>query len=241
MASSIYLLKMQLLSQSWVMSARKQTVVMEMAQIVVLLYGSYYLKSRLSTSAPRSDLEFYYSLQAYTSVEPVDARKEMDSVRQHMWYLVPEQFIPRLSDEMLSENEKKKVTDALVALPAPRYFIQGKPNLQPAVAIVTDMPPSLASFVTTRSWLLFQLFWLDTSWLLNEPVTWPLSPAYQELRALTRDLKVFNDCAERVVKDVQEYANITRDAGYINDVILVRIGLRCRPSRLRKADVDDIV
>ena len=52
MASSISLLKLQLLSQSRVMSDREQTVVMKMAQIVALLDRPYYLKSRLSTSAP---------------------------------------------------------------------------------------------------------------------------------------------------------------------------------------------
>ena len=87
----------------------------------------------------------------------------MNSVRQHMWYLVPEPVILCLLDDILSENEMKKVADALVALPTPRYFPPGKPNLQPAVAIVTDILPSLTAFVTVRSWLLFQLFRLDTS------------------------------------------------------------------------------
>ncbi|KAG0719634.1 hypothetical protein GWK47_050101 [Chionoecetes opilio] len=163
-----------------------------------------------------------------------------DSVRRHMWYLVPEQVILCLFDDMVSDKEKK-VADALVALPAPRYFAPGKPNLQPVIRLLTDTRPSLAVFVTERSWLLFKLFRLDTAWLLTEPATWPLSPAYQELRDLTRDMKVVNDSAERAVKDVQEYANMTRDAGHIDDVILVGIDHRCRLSHLRKADLNDII
>ena len=89
--------------------------------------------------------------------------------------------------------------------------------------------------------ILFKLFHLDTAWLLTEPAIWPLSPAYQELRDLTRDMKVVNDSAERAVKDVQEYANMTRYAGNIDDVILVRTDHRCRLSHLRKSDLNDIV
>ena len=241
MASCIYLLKMQLVSTIWAIKAREQTVVEKMAQIVALLYGPYYLKSRLSTSAPRHDLEFYYSLLAYISVEPAAARKGLDSVRRHMWYLVPEQVILCLFDDMVSDKEKKKVADALVALPAPRYFALGKPNFQPVIRLLTDTRPSLAVFVTERSWLLFKLFRLDTAWLLTEPATWPLSPAYQELRDLTRDMKVVNDSAERAVKDVQEYANMTRDAGHIDDVILVGIDHCFRLSHLRKADLNNII
>ncbi len=85
MASSIYILKMQMLSSIWAMTAREQTVVEKMAQIVALLYGPYYLRSRLSTSAPRHDLNFYYSLLAYISVEPAAARKGLESVRWHLW------------------------------------------------------------------------------------------------------------------------------------------------------------
>ena len=44
------------------------------------------------------------------------------------------------------------------------------------------------------------------AWILAEPVTWHLYPAYQELRDLTLNMKVVNDSAEQVVKDVQEYA-----------------------------------
>ena len=53
-------------------------------------------------------------------------------------------------------------------------------------------------------------------------------------------MKVVNDCAERVVKDVQEYANATRDAGHIDDVILVGTDHRCRISNLRKADLNNV-
>ena len=122
------------------------------------------------------------------------------------------------------------VASALVALPAPRYFAPGKPDFRPVIALLTDIRPQLSVFVTERSWLIFKLFGLDTAWLVTQPATWLMSPAYRELRDLTRDMKVVNDCAERAIKDVQEYANMTRDAGHIDDVILVGTDHRCRLS-----------
>ncbi|KAG0692923.1 hypothetical protein GWK47_027709 [Chionoecetes opilio] len=53
---------------------------------------------------------------------PLQQGRGWIDVRRHMWYLVPEQVILCLFDDMVSDKEKKKVADALVALPAPRYF-----------------------------------------------------------------------------------------------------------------------
>ena len=65
MASPLYLLKMQLLSNVWVMTRREKTIVKKMAQIIALLYGPYFLRAQLSTPAPRLDLAFIYALMAY--------------------------------------------------------------------------------------------------------------------------------------------------------------------------------
>ena len=114
MASSIYLMKMQMLSTVWDMTAREQTVVKSMAQIVSLLYGPYFLRSRLSTSAPRHDIEFFYSLKDYLAVQPAAARKGLDSVKRHLWYLVPEQVVLCLFDDDVPAQEKRQVADALM-------------------------------------------------------------------------------------------------------------------------------
>lgn len=234
-------MKMQMLSTMWAMTAREQTVVKSMAQIVSLLYGPYFLRSRLSTSAPRHDIEFFYSLKDYLAVQPAAARKGLDSVKRHLWYLVPEQVVLCLFDDDVPAQEKRQVADALVALPAPRHFAPGKPDFQPVVKKLVDWRPSLSVFVTSRSWLLFKLFRIDTAWLLSEVQAWGNCPSYRQLRELTRDMKVVNDCAEWAVKDVQEYANATRDPGHINDVILVGTDHRCRLSNTRKADLNDIL
>ena len=46
-------------------------------------------------------------------------------------------------------------------------------------------------------------------------------PSYQYLRAFVRDFQVVNDAAERAVKDVVEYAEMTTDLAHRDDIILV--------------------
>ena len=111
-----------------------------------------------------------------------------------MWYLVPEQVILCFFDYEISDMEKKDGADALVALPATRYIFPGKPNFQPLIRLLTNISPSLIALVTERSWHLMKLFRLDMAWVLAEPVMWHLYPAYQELRDLTHNVKVANDC-----------------------------------------------
>lgn len=151
------------------------------------------------------------------------------------------QVVLCLFDDAVDDEEKKQVAESLVALPAPFAFAPGKPDFQPITTLLTETRPPLSVFITERSWLLFRLFRLDTAWLLDEPTTWHQSASYMELRELCRDLKVVNDCAERAVKDVQEFCNMTRDPGHIDDVILVGTDHRCRISDLRKADLMNLL
>ena len=41
------------------------------------------------------------------------------------------------------------------------------------------------------------------------------------MRAWLRNLKVVNDCAERCIKDITEYANVCRDSVHRDNIILV--------------------
>ena len=60
-------------------------------------------------------------------------------------------------------------------------------------------------------------------------------PSYQYLRELIRDLQVVNDAAQRATIDVAEYAEMTRDPVYWDDIILVANGHRGRDAQLRRA------
>ena len=38
---------------------------------------------------------------------------------------------------------------------------------------------------------------------------------------MAKTVKVVNDCAERCIKDITEYANVRKDSAYRNNIILV--------------------
>ena len=50
---------------------------------------------------------------------------------------------------------------------------------------------------------------------------WDSDDEYLNLREILKDLKVVNDPAERCVKDVQEYCNLTMDPSYKENILVV--------------------
>ena len=84
----------------------------------------------------------------------------------------------------------------------------------------------LAAFFTERSCLLFKLVEAGSNWLHQHASTWMQDPSYQYLWDL--ELQVVNDAAQRATIDVAEYAEMTRDPVYWDDIILVANGHRGR-------------
>ena len=62
-------------------------------------------------------------------------------------------------------------------------------------------------------------------------------PSYQYLRNFCKDLQVVNDPAERAVKDVQDFAQMSRGPRDRDNVILVANGHFGRVARFRKGNL----
>ena len=60
-------------------------------------------------------------------------------------------------------------------------------------------------------------------------------PLYIQMQAFLEDMQVVNDCAERAVKDVGEFAHMTRAPGDRDNVILVASDHRGRVPQMKKA------
>ena len=131
--------------------------------------------------------------------------------------MTPELVIFSLFDDSVSETEKKMMTRTFLQTPKPQVFAPGKPG-QPYVLPITRklrrIKPSLSTFISPRSWLLFHLIDADTRWLRDDPSSWPQNPTYIHLQEFCKDILVVNDAAERAVKDVQDFANMTRDVAH---------------------------
>ena len=73
-------------------------------------------------------------------------------------------------------------------------------------------PKPLASLVSVRSYLLFNLLKIeDLTWLEAPVCLWPCFPTYVQARDFVRQLLTVNDGAERGIKLMQELIDRTQD------------------------------
>lgn len=240
MGKSIYLLKIFLMSDVFQLTRREKPRISRLAQFIALLYGKYFLSS-ISSAAPLHDLNFWYDLKEYRRFDAQAADAALISVRRHLWYLSPELVIFSLFDDKVSAYEKKLMANAIVRIPRPQVFAPGKPSqpdFDPIAVNLTQHRPPLASFVSPRSWLFFHLVDGRTQWLNDEPSTWTQNPTYLRLYDMCNDIQVVNDVAERAVKDVQDFATMTRDPAHRDDIIIVANDHRCRITHTRKDNLN---
>ena len=244
MGKSIYLLKIFLLSLVFPLSQQQERKIKKLVGYVIHLYGRYFLSAPLGTAAARHDLAFWYDLIRYEHFEPQLARAVRTSIRRHLWYLTPELVVLCLFDDHLPEEEKQMMAAALRQVNRPARFATGKPgqpNFNPVAAHLGPQRPHLSSFVTERSWLLFALLGVnELDWLDQPPLTWINHPSYQYLHNFCKDLQVVNDPAERAVKDVQDFAQMTRDPADQDNVILVANDHRGRVACFRKGNLNNV-
>ncbi len=243
MGKSLYVLKTFMLSSQFPMSRFEKAGIRRIAQFVALLYGRYFLSASLSVDAPRLDLTFYYDLCEFRRYDQVAANQALTSVRRHLWYLTPELVILSLFDDNIPDIEKIVMAQTLRQIPKPHVFAPGKPGqpaFNPVAAKLTDLPPPFADFITSRSWLFFHLVNADTQWLYDEPSTWHNNPQYRHLRDFCKDMQVVNDAAERGVKDVTDFAKMSRDPAQRDAMIVVANDHRGRVTNLRKGNLNNL-
>ena len=98
-----------------------------------------------------------------------------------------------LFDYHTTLEDKQVMAVTLVNTVRPQAFGTGKPG-QPAfnsiAAKLTEEKPSLAVFITERSWLLFHLLGSDAAWLHEQPAVWSDDEDYENCKRFCCDLMV---------------------------------------------------
>ena len=69
----------------------------------------------------------------------------------------------------------------------------------------------MKDLIGEQSHLLFHLLCVGSNWLRQPVRSWKDSDEYLRVGEFLKNLRVVNDGAERCIKDISEYANITRD------------------------------
>lgn len=155
-------------------------------------------------------------------------------MKLHLWYLAEELVVFALFDEALESHERKAMSDKLVAIPRPVIFKPGKPVF-PTEKMTAN--PKMDDFVGERSWLLFHALNADGRWLSDDVERWELDDEFKFMQNLLFDLKVVNDLAERCVKDVEDFANASKDPEHRDNVILVATDHRGLFKDLKKSSL----
>ena len=158
-----------------------------------------------------------------------------NSIRNHLWYLTSELVVFGLFDTNLTDAERQSMAAMLCSFPRPT-FAPGKPVFD-VQAMSGETAPDLSTFITERSWLLFSILDCEGGWLKDAVPQWETDAEYCLMRTCLQDLKVVNDCAERCVKDITEYANAAKDSAYREDILVVATDHRQVFQDLRKQAV----
>ena len=141
----------------------------------------------------------------------------MDSVMRHLWYLAPDTVVFCLFDPETSDVEKREVARAIAHTPRPATIQLEKPHMP----VLMPANPSLASFVGTDSWKLWQLLGVGHAWLWQPVHQWSRSNDYNVAEQFVQGLTVVNDGAERCVHTITDFAQATGDSIYQEDILLI--------------------
>ena len=103
--------------------------------------------------------------------------------------------------------------------PFPANFHKGKPKLPDNLPKLPRIP-KLKDFIGPQSHLLFHLLRVGSNWLRTPVGKWAEDLEYQRVGEFLKHLAVVNDTAEQCIKDITEYAYITKDGLYMEDLLL---------------------
>ena len=119
-------------------------------------------------------------------------------------------LLEQISTETKVELAKKLVR--IKAKPAKQYQ-KGYPSPVPLPRDKTEgMDVTLCDFVGRESLFMFDVLKFGKRWLKSPPSNWHADTEYKEMQSFVENLRVVNDCAERGVKLIVDYAEIlTKD------------------------------
>ena len=212
MSKVIYLLKLFLLLNMFKMSEDEKIQVVEVSKYILILYVKHWFESPLPTAAARNDLTFMVNVLKYrVMVKPSISFSIMQSCYRHLWYLVPQTVVFALADPGLPDYQKERMAKKLHSLE--RTNIQkGKPEF-PVIDFTGEelKLPDMSAFVSSDSWLVFDLLDLTGSqdWLTIPPSLWSNFQEFRKLKEFSENISVCNDIAERGVSLITSFINKT--------------------------------
>ena len=184
-------------------------------QFFTLIYIPFFLKASFGADSPHTDLDMYAKLFKYRKVDGLLADKALTVLARHGWYLV-EQVVPFafFSNKVDTDTKSHMAAKMLTFLPPEKYSL-GRPTF-PAIKPGTK----LVDLVGSKSHMFFHILGVECNWLAKDPKHWEEDQEYLRAERFVRNVKTVNDCAERGVKMISEYAAILTKDEKVRDWLL---------------------
>lgn len=210
MARNIYSLKMFMFSRQMDYDEETQEKLERINIFLSLFYTTRWLTAGNAADAPLNDLSMIQDVIKYKQIDPEVATVVLNKLERHQWYLTQEivPFTLFSSNEMVTSSLKQQLATKLYTTEKPQSFRMGKPLFP---KIITERT-NLIDLIGPDSTFLFKALNINMEWLQKPVDTWQLYEDFRKAQNFVKSLKVVNDCAERGVKMMADFAQkITTD------------------------------
>ena len=240
MAHSIYYLKMQLLSEKFEMTTKEAESVRRMSTFIAVFHSAAFLRSRLCSIAPAQDLKYLSLMKFYLTEDESAAKIAIKSIMLHLWYITEELVIFAIFDKELADEVRENMVRKLLSTNRPLHFEARKPVFPKINPMAIDYPNQLISFIGPRSWLFFNLLKLREEGLdwMQAPITcWNKMNGYNKIEEIVRSMEIVNDCAERGIKLITDFKDVTKNEQQTQYLLQVIEDHRSHTKSLLKKDL----
>ena len=206
--------KKKVAGDAMVLTEKEKMEIMKVGEFVGLFYAQAFFKSPLPSSSPRNDLIFMNQMRHYRKFQPEIAEVCLVSIHRHLWYLCPQLVVFALADTGTPAADLEDLSNNLFKIPRPAEIPSGKPKFPSIIwPEESDSLPKLSSFLTSDSWLLFNLLGLSKSqeWMQLPSHMWEKFEDYRAFKEYVDNVKVVNDLAERGIKLISDFIHMTKD------------------------------
>lgn len=194
MAKAIYAIKMYLFRDDLDLDEDFLTQILEFCLFTVIVYCKYWNRCTDAFNEAVNDLSLLRDLRTYAEHNEPIANSVLNSFQNHLWYLGEELVVMSIFSDKVSTHEKNNMRLRLRSNVLP-------PRNENSIRLKyyqDDMV--LSDLITERSYFLFSILEIDTSFCEKPAETWSRNTSYRNAKKLVQKLiVVVNDSAERAL------------------------------------------
>lgn len=204
MGKAIYCLKIFLFREQFKCTDRQLSALRDVCIFLVRLYVKVWYGCPNAITAPNQDLQFVKDSIAYAETDAAVSNIVLSKIKNHLWYLAPENVALAFFDPSVSDEAKRKMIKCLQSSEPNVNLLENR-----RIANVEVLrSSSLSDLVSYKTKYFFTAFGLSACFLEKDPSLWEEDDDYEDALEFCRNLFVVNDAAERGVKFMKDYNRI---------------------------------